>query len=160
MGELADLLDRDHAELDRLAVLLTANDPDTPEWWITFEGLSLALSAHAAAQQTAFRVVSSGPLTRLVDFVHAAHRTQERLLWALAEERTPELRINYALELRASLISHDEQERLILIPGLRDALPPACYAHLAQSYAGLRIRALGMVPALRRPEPESALAAR
>jgi hypothetical protein len=161
VGDIVSLLGRDHAELDRMLVILATVDPNGSEWRTNFEGLRLGFTAHAAAEEQALTVVVSardGALSRLIAYILEAHRIQDRLLTRLAEGRSAAARINDVLELRASLISHGEQEQLILLPSLRDAIPSESYDKLARFYAGQRIRALGTVPPFTRSRRDSASA--
>jgi hypothetical protein len=156
--DFASLLGRDHADLDRLLVVLATTDPNGSEWRIAFEGLRLGFAAHTEAEEQALTVVISardGALSRLIAYILEAHRTQHRLLTRLAEGRSAAARVNDVLELRASLISHAEQEQLILLPSLRDAIPSESYQQLARFYSGQRIRALGTVPPLTRSRRSS-----
>ncbi len=161
VGDLASLLGRDHAELDRILVILATADPNGSEWRTNFEGLRLGFAAHAAAEEQALTVVISardGALSRLIAYILEAHRIQERLLTRLAEGRSAAARVNDVLELRASLISHGEQEQLILLPSLRDAIPTDSYTRLATFYSGHRMRALGTIPPFTRARRDSATA--
>lgn len=143
MEDVGVFLARDHAELDRLVMRLVSEPRATTTWRQALEAARLAFAAHVEAQDRALCVASSS-LSRFVTTIAAAHRTQEDLLDRLLDEnRSGTMVASDVLELRASLLSHDEQERLIVLPALRAAMPEHDYERLAASYATERLHALG-----------------
>ena len=144
VGDVAVLLARDHGELDRLVSILVASDRTSREWQVALDAARLGFAAHADAQQQALAVGRGTTVDRIVEYVLVAHRVQEKLLDRIADPSRPtELVTIDALELKSSLLSHDEQERLMVLPALRDAIPVADYDRLASAYATERLRALG-----------------
>lgn len=143
-------------------MLLATEDPSGRAWRHALEATRLALVAHAEAQERALQCaiarVANARIARFAARARASHRTQERLLDCLSDASRPlALRTNDALELRSSLISHDEQERLIMLPGLRHVLPAAELEQLAGRYATERLRALGAIWRIStRTRPDSA----
>ena len=71
---------------------------------------------------------------------------QQRLLHRLVNRVDADIAISDLLELRSALLSHDEKERLLLLPALRDTLSVVEYARLAEVYASERLFALGTMP--------------
>lgn len=151
MGDVAVLLARDHAELDRLATILASTSPRLPAWREALEATRRGFAAHADAQAAALdRVLSQRvpdpDLARTFAHVIAGHRTQERILEQLsAAGQSDAQRTCDALDLRAALLAHDEEERLIVLPRIRSAMSPSSYLELAPSYASGRIHALGQL---------------
>jgi hypothetical protein len=155
VGEFGVLLARDHGELDRLIITLVTEDRGSSVWRQALEAARLGFAAHVEAQERAHLLAGPGQ-ARLIAYVTAAHRVQEQLFDRLSDERRPlSLVATDALELRSSLLSHDEQERLIVLPALRDEMGRAAYARVAPTYATERLHALGalfkVAPRPRRP---------
>jgi hypothetical protein len=149
VGDLEVLLSRDHAELDRYARELITTDVFTKGWWLALDGARLAFAAHAEATERVFNhVLASMPTLRSPQFdkALASHRAQEATLHRLVSNKTDGARVAAdAIELRALLLTHDEHDRLLLLPTLRRGMAEPDYAPLAGLYARERVRALGQL---------------
>lgn len=164
MGDLELLLSRDHAELDRYARELITIDVFAKEWWLALDGARLAFAAHAEATERVLNyVLAATPTLRspLIDKALAAHRAQEATLHRLLQNKADRALLTAdAIELRALLLTHDEHDRLLLLPTLRCGMTELEYAPLAGLYAKERVRALGQLHIVagktsRMPRPET-----
>jgi hypothetical protein len=146
VGDLEVLLSRDHAELDRYARELITTEVFAKDWWQALDGARLAFAAHAeATERVLSHVLASMPTLRCLqlDKALASHRAQEATLHRLFQNRTDRGRIAAdVIELRALLLSHDEHDRLLLLPTLRGSMAAPEYQPLAGLYARERVRAL------------------
>lgn len=155
MGDLEQLLSRDHVELDRYVRLMISITPFERDWWLALDGARLAFAAHAEATERLLGdVLAATPTLRgpALDKVLAAHRAQERMLQRLLlrTSNRPQAEAD-AIELRALLLTHDEHHRLIFSPAVRRALTVPEYDRLAGRYATERVRALGQLWGCARP---------
>lgn len=150
MGDVQALLSLHHQELDRLLIGLLKTEPDSREWWTGLDAARFGFGAHIDAEAKALvgvhRRTKSSELERLLTYIAEEHARQRQLLARLARVRDREASVADLLELRSALLSHDDQERLLLIPAIRDALPVAEYGRLARTYASERLFALGTMP--------------
>lgn len=144
MSDLATLLALHHGELDELVAKLVTLDPRTSEWQAALDSLRLGLHAHMEAEEHAWRTVFPySYAARIVDRLVEEHLLQERLVDRMSFDAPAHELIQDALELRASLLSHDEQERLLVLPSVRSRATVAEYAQLAPAYASRRAHNLG-----------------
>ena len=150
VGDVLALLSRHHQELDRLVLGLLATEPGTPEWWTGLDDASFGFSAHIDAESKALSAVykrtRSADLERLLAFTRAEHAQQQYLLHRLTAVTGRDRATADLLELRSALLSHDDQERMLLLPAIRESLPLAEYDRLAASYTSERLFALGTMP--------------
>lgn len=150
MGDVEALLSRHHEDLDLLVLGLIAVRPGSREWCSGLDaawfGFSSHIDAEAKALSALYRRTRSPELQRLLTFVRAEHALQQRLLRQVITPGDSDGAIADLLELRSALLSHDEQERLLLLPAIRDSLPVAEYGRLAEIYASERLFALGTMP--------------
>lgn len=150
VGDVLALLSRHHQDLDRLLLGLLATEPGTPDWWTGLDDASFGFSAHIDAESKALSAVykrmRSVELERLLAFTRAEHAQQQYLLHRLTTVAGRDRAIADLLELRSALLSHDDQERMLLLPAIRESLPIAEYDRLAESYTSERLFALGTMP--------------
>ena len=150
VGDVQALLSRHHQDLDGLVSDLLATDPASPAWSIGLDeawfGFAAHIDAEAAALSAVYRRTRSPELERVLSYIRAEHAKQQRLLHQLVKATDRGVATGDLLELRSALLSHDEQERLLLLPALRDTLPVAEYGRLATTYASERLLALGTMP--------------
>lgn len=145
VGDLEQLIARDHAELDRLVRYLIEVEMPEQEWRHALEGVQLGFAAHAGATERLINdVLACSPTLRgkLLDDVLTEHRDQETLLEQL-RNGTNRGRIEYRL--RAALLAHDEHDRLIVLPALRATLSDDEYDRVTRVYAAEYSRALGQM---------------
>jgi hypothetical protein len=148
VGDLEQLLSRDHAELDRYVRLLISITAFERDWWLALDGARLAFAAHAEATERLLGdLLASTPTLRgsAIDKVLAAHRAQEQALQRLMQCSDPLRAEGDTIELRALLLTHDEHHRLLFSPALRRALTVPEYERLAGRYATERVRALSQL---------------
>jgi hypothetical protein len=149
--DLDHLLSRDHAELDRSIRTLMSSEVMDDVWWNALDAARLGFGAHAGATERLVNdVLASSPTLRgpLLDQVLVAHRAQELVLARLIRTRSHGQMTADARDLRMLLLSHDEHDRLLLLPALRRALSAEEYAALAGRYATERVAALGQLRTL------------
>lgn len=150
MGDVQALLSRHHQELDRLVTGLLAIDPASAAWARGLDEAWFGFAAHIDAEAKALTAVygrtRSPELQRVLGYIGNEHARQQRLLHRLARVTGRGPASSELLELRSALLSHDEQEQLLLLPALRDTLPLAEYRRLATTYTSERLLALGTMP--------------
>ena len=153
MVELEDLLARDHAELER-AVEVMASWRPTADQRVALDAARLGFAAHAEAEANVLHLglvqVPTGHVaSRLFTRALSAHSTQEALLWRLARSVPNTVEWADAVDaLRASFVEHHADEKLGLLPIVRELLSPEAYGQLATAYATERLRALAMMSAV------------
>ena len=151
--ELEHLVARDHAELERSIEAMSKWAP-TADQRVTLDAARLGFAAHAEAEANILhRVLVVAPprhvATRLYERMFSAHATQEALLWRLARSVPNTVEWVDALDaLRSSFTEHEVDERLGLLPIVRELLATEDYQLLATSYATERLRALAMMSAV------------
>ena len=150
MGDVQALLSRHHQDLDRLVGGLLKTDPTSRDWSIGLDAAWFGFAAHIDAEAKALSAVHgrtrSADLERVLSYIRNEHAKQQRLLHRLAKVTDRGAAVSELLELRSALLSHDEQERLLLLPAIRESLPLAEYGRLATTYASERLLALGTMP--------------
>ena len=153
MVELEDLIASDHAELERAVYALSAWAP-TAEQRATLDAARLAFAAHAEAESNVLhaalvRVPPDHIASRMLVEVLRSHAQQESLFWRLARNVPNTVEWTEALgDLRASCFDHHRDERIGLLPLVRELVAPDVYCLLAPSYATERLRALAMMSAV------------
>ena len=151
--ELEHLVANDHAELERAMYALSAWAP-TAEQRATLDAARLAFAAHAEAESNVLHaafvhVPPDHAASRWLADVLRAHERQEALLWRLARNVPNTIEWTETLgELRVSFFDHHREERVGLLPLLREVVVPDVYCLLATSYATERLRALAMMSAV------------
>jgi len=151
--ELEELVARDHAELERAIEAMSRWAP-TADQRVTLDAARLGFAAHAEAEANILQraLVIAPPMhvaARLLERMLGAHATQEALLWRLARSVPNTVEWVDALSaLRASFVDHVVDERLGLLPIVRELLAADAYQLLATSYATERLRALAMMSAV------------
>jgi hypothetical protein len=150
VGDVQALLSRHHQDLDRLVSGLIVTEPTSPEWSSNLDAAWFGFAAHIDAEAKVLSAVygrtRSPEVERVLSYTRTEHAMQQRLLRRLAGVTERTAAIAELLELRSALLSHDEHERLLLLPSIRDSLPVAEYGRLAAAYASERLLALGTMP--------------
>jgi hypothetical protein len=150
VGDVQALLARHHQDLDHLVGELLVTEPSSSKWSSGLDaawfGFGAHIDAEAKALSAVYRRTSSREIERVSSYIANEHARQQRLLLRLANTTDRDAAIADLLELRSALLSHDDQERLLLLPALRDVLPIAEYGRLAATYTSERLLALGTMP--------------
>jgi hypothetical protein len=157
--DLAQLVARDHDQLDRAIAQLVYAGSSPSERKSALEVARVGLATHADGEATVLhdalaQVLAPQDFTGLVAHVLAAHRTQESILRRMDHHAGREDWACCAVRLRRSLTVHAEHEQSIVMGALRRSLLPSEYERLARTYAAEKIRALGLLQAIepaRRP---------
>ena len=153
MVDLEELIVRDHAALERGIETMSGWAP-TRDQRVALDAMRLGFAAHAEAeanvlQRVMTRVPGDHVASRMLARVLSAHSTQEALLWRLASSVPNTVEWVQALrELQGSFTGHHGDERLGMLPLLRELLAADEYERLAADYATERLRALAMMSAV------------
>jgi len=151
--DLEDLIVRDHGALERAIVTMSGWAP-TRDQRIALDAMRLGFAAHAEAeanvlQRAMHHVPKEHIASRMLERVLSAHATQEALLWRLSRSVPNTVEWVDALDaLRSSTSEHHGDERIGMLPLLRELLADDEYDRLAADYATERLRALAMMSAV------------
>jgi hypothetical protein len=149
-ADLPGVVATDHDELDRLSRSLVTVDVRAPAWRSSLDSLRVAFAAHAEAHSRAMQCgivprITTGPLARVIARFEDEHRDQERLIEALAADREPAELTILALDLRAELLAHAFDERLLLSTYLQELLATGELEELGALYMVERSRSLELL---------------
>jgi hypothetical protein len=150
VGDIATLIEQDHAQLDRLARVLVESRARSERWYDALAETRLTHAAHAEAEHIAFAdLIACAAVTPrlrgLVKGVSVSHNAQQRLLDQLQHpsygddvERTSEM-------LRAAMTAHSNHQRIAMWPELQRSIPDVLGARLGRTYASQRRLALAIL---------------
>jgi hypothetical protein len=151
MPDFAQLVRRDHDDLEAGLRELARPNLTSRELHTTLDGVRLGLTAHAEAED----IVLYGALShysppafvqQLVAEARRAHLEQESalagLVCAIPETGTWRARAQHLLELVRRHSAHEEHT---VLPALRDHVPVAAYFQLAGQFATERLRQLALL---------------
>jgi hypothetical protein len=151
--DIALLLARDHDQLDRAIAFLMDPSATYDDRASALEAARVSFAAHADADAAVLyramsQVASKHELAGLVAQVLAGHRIQESILRRMDVGARSEHWMCATVRLRRSLHTHAEDEQSIMMPTLREWVPPLEYQRLSSIYATEKVRALGLMSAL------------
>lgn len=153
MVDLASLVARDHAQLDRAISRLMEPHVTIADRRSALEAARIGLATHADGEAKVLHaalahVAAPQDFAGVVAQVLAAHRTQESILRRMDHNAEHVDWACAAVRLRRSLVTHAAHEQAVVMTALRACLPVLEYQRLASSYASEKMRALGLMDVL------------
>lgn len=153
MVDIAELLARDHEQLERAIAFLMEPSATCADRQSALDAARVSFAAHADAEATVlYRALScmanKHEVVGLVAQVLAGHRTQESILRRMDVGGRTEDWMCATVRLRRSLLIHAENEQAIMMRSLREGVPTLEYQRLSVLYATEKMRALGLMSTL------------